>query len=328
MLHFLRGWVHARRTAAAALSIILTIGTAAFAQTGAPIRILVGFPPGGGADALARQVAEAMGQKLGQPVIVDNKPGAGGKIAALELKRAAPDGRTLFLSNDHTIVMLPLTTLSAGFDPAVDFVPVGNVAYYAIGLAVHPSIQSKGLADFGAWAKKRNDAAIGVPAAGSGSEFAVSMLSSQLGMNAVPVAYKGGAPMMADLIGGQIPAGITALSELTQHHAAGKTRILAVSGKQRWPTLPDVPTFSELGIQRLDTSFFLAMYAPKDTSPIILKRYGESLREVLALPVVREKITAQGLEPGYASPVDVLAETQRATQVWKKAIQDTGFVPQ
>lgn len=318
----------AKQSAAFLLALGAMGGLPASAQPTTTVRVLVGFPPGGGADALARRISEALAQKLGQTFIVDNRPGAGGKIAAMELKRAAPDGRTLFLSNDHTIVMLPLTTRTPGFDPSTDFIPVGNVAYYAIGLAVHPSTHAGTLGEFTAWAKQRSDAAIGVPAAGSGSEFAASMLSSQLRVQATPVAYKGGAPMMTDLLGGQVPAGITALSEVVQYHATGKVKILAVSGKRRWSTLPDVPTFAEQGIQRLDTAFFLALYAPAGTPAEILKRYGDALREVLATAALREKISAQGLEAGYANAADVARETQRATQVWKQAIQETGFTPQ
>jgi len=312
------------------LALGLSAAHSALAQSSAPpVRILVGFPAGGGVDVVARLLAEALGQKLGQPFVVDNRTGAGGLIAAAALKHAAADGQTVFLSNDHTVVTALLTTKAPGFEPSSDFVPIGNVAQIAMGLAVHPSTQSMRLDEFAAWAKRNpSKANVGVPAPASIPEFAVSLLSGQLSIDAKAVAYRGGAPLAADLVSGQLPAGITALSELLQYQKAGKIRVLAVSGTQRSPLLPEVPTFAEQGVQGLDQSNFLVLFARAGTSAKVVERYSDALRAVLAGPALREQLQALGMQPDYAGPEAVRRNMQRATDNWGQVVKQIGFQPQ
>ncbi|MGE4335160.1 MAG: tripartite tricarboxylate transporter substrate-binding protein [Pigmentiphaga sp.] len=315
---------------AMALATGLATGAACFAQSSsAPVRILVGFAPGGGVDAVARHLAEALGRELNQPFIVENRAGAGGKIAAMALAQAAPDGQTLFLSNDHTVVTIPLTTKDAGFDPDTDLALIGNVVQIAMGLAVHPSTQVTNLQEFAAWARQNpQHANVGVPAPASVPEFAVSLVAEKLGIEANPVAYRGGAPMARDLLAGQILAGITAPSELLQHVQAGGIRVIAVSGTERSPLLPDAPTFAEEGIEGLEMSNFLSLFAPAGTPEVVIQRYSKALNRVLEDPALRDKLAALGMEPDYTGPDGVRGNLRHASETWSTVIEKIGFQPQ
>ncbi|MGH8845847.1 MAG: Bug family tripartite tricarboxylate transporter substrate binding protein [Polaromonas sp.] len=293
------------------------------------VRILVGFPAGGGVDAVARHLADGMSTALGQPVVVENRTGAGGQIAAQALKGAAPDGNTLFLSNDHTVVTIPLTTKNPGFNPAKDFTPIANVANVAFAIAVHPSIKVTKMADLSAWVHQNpGKANVGVPASASLPEFTVGLLNKALNMDAVAVAYRGGAPMVVDLIGGQVPIGITSVSELLPYQKADKIRVLAVSGQARTPLLPDVPTFTELSIKGLEQSNFLAFFAPAGTPPAVVIRYNELLRTLLASASIQEKVEGLGMQPAHSSPEELSQKLQRTTDNWATVIKQSGFKPQ
>jgi len=316
--------------ATAALALSLGLAIPALAQGNhQPVRILVGFPAGGGVDAAARHVADALTQQMGQSFVVDNRTGAGGQIAAVALKQAAPNGQTLFMSNDHTVVIVPQTMKSPGFNPAADFVPVARVTQIAFGLAVHPSTQAQHLADYGKWLHAQTDrGSIGVPAPASVPEFTAGLLAQHLGVATNAVPYRGGAPMVADLIGGQIPAGITSLSELLPQQKAGKLRVIAVSGTQRSPLLPEAPTFAEQGVKGVEQSNFLALYAPAGTPAPVVKRYQDALREALAQPALREKLEGLGMQVDFAAG-DVLArQMAQMTDSWGQLIRASGFKPQ
>ncbi len=316
--------------AATALTLSLSLSAPALAQGSAqPVRILVGFPAGGGVDAASRHVADVLSQQMGQSFVVDNRTGAGGQIAAVALKQAAPNGQTLFMSNDHTVVIVPQTMKSPGFNPATDFVPVARLVQIAFGLAVHPSTQAHRLADYGKWVREQPDhGAVGVPAPASVPEFTTGLLGQHLGAATNAVPYRGGAPMVADLIGGQIPAGITSLSELLPQQKAGKLRVIAVSGTQRSGLLPDAPTFAEQGVKGVEQSNFLALYAPAGTPAPVIKRYQDALREALAQPALREKLEGLGMQVDFAAG-DVLArQMAQMTDTWGQLIRASGFKPQ
>ncbi|RZL33844.1 MAG: Twin-arginine translocation pathway signal, partial [Rubrivivax sp.] len=191
-----------RRSALAALA---ALPFAARAQDNKPIRLLVGFPAGGGTDAIARLLGEALQASLGTPVIVDNRPGAGGQLAAQALKAAPPDGTTFFVSHDHTISILPLVLKNPGFDPAKDFVPVAGFATFANALALSGGTPALSLPEYLAWVKKQGGQGnVGVPAPASVPEFLVKLLGEKNGLNLQSVPYRGSAPMIADMLGNQI----------------------------------------------------------------------------------------------------------------------------
>ncbi|HCL86778.1 MAG TPA: Twin-arginine translocation pathway signal [Comamonadaceae bacterium] len=318
----------ARAAAASALPALLP----AWAQgPGAKtLRILVGFPPGGGTDVVARLLADKLREQLGMTVVVENRPGAGGQIAALALKAAPADGSVLFLTHDHTISILPQVVKNAGFDPAQDFVSAGGFATFVNGLALSPGTPATSFTEFVDWVKNKQGgkSAVGIPAPASTPEFLARLLGQRYGLDLVAAPYRGSAPMIGDMLGNQIPAGIGSVQDFIENHRAGKLRVVAVLGGKRQAALPDVPTFAELGLAGFEDTPYYGFYAPAGTPATTLSRFADALAQVAAQPGVREQLTGMGLAVGFMSPAQ-LAERERAyTRVWTRIIQASGFVPQ
>jgi tripartite-type tricarboxylate transporter receptor subunit TctC len=315
-----------RGLAAATLGLSLC---AAQADAGKPIRLLVGFPPGGGTDAVARTLADKLKDELGVPVVVDNKPGAGGQIAAQALKAAPNDGTVLFLSHDHTISILPLVMKAPGFDPAQDFVPVAGFASFVNALAVSAGTPAKSFNEYVTWIKQQGSkGAVGIPAPASTPEFLVKVISDKYKLDLVSAPYRGSGPMMADMLGNQIAAGVGSVPDFIEYHKAGKLRVVAVLGGKRQAALPDVPTFTELGLAGLEDMPYYGVFAPAGTPKAFIDHFGAALQKVLVQSDVNERLTQMGLSVGYMSSAQ-LAQRERAyTQVWTKLIKATGFQPQ
>ena len=298
------------------------------AQSGAPVRILVGFPPGGGTDAIARTLAEKLKDQLGVPVVVDNRAGAGGQIAAQALKASAPDGHTFFLSHDHSISILPLVTKNPGFDPAVDFVPVAGFASFANALAVSGGTPAKSVAEYVRYVQQSGGKdTVGVPAPASIPEFLVGMVGAKYKLDLQAAPYRGSAPMMADMLGNQIHSGVASIPDFIENHKAGKLRIVAVIGDKRQALLPDVPTFAELGIAGLEELPYYGLFAPAGTPAPVLERFNQALARVLALPDVREHLTGMGLTVAYQPQAAFTKRVQGYTQSWDRIIKASGFTP-
>lgn len=302
--------------------------TAAQAQTATPVRLLVGFPPGGGTDAIARLLAEKLKDQLGVPVVVDNRAGAGGQIAAQALKAAAPDGNTLFLSHDHSISILPLVTKNAGFDPAADFVPMAGFATFANALAVSGGTPARSVPEYIAFVQANGGKdTIGVPAPASIPEFLVGMIGTKYKLDLQAAPYRGSAPMMADMLGNQIKAGVGSIPDFIENHKAGKVRIVAVIGDKRQAILPDVPTFAELGLAGLEELPYYGIFAPAGTPAPVVQRFNEALAKVVAMPDVREKLTAMGLTVGYQPQAQFTTRVRNYTRDWDRIIKASGFTP-
>lgn len=302
--------------------------TAAQAQTG-PVRILVGFPAGGGTDAIARTLADKLKDQLGVPVVVENKAGAGGQIAAQSLKAAAPDGNTLFLTHDHTISILPQVVKNPGFDPAKDFVPVAGFATFVNALAVSGGTPAKSTAEYVAWVRTQGGkGTLGVPAPASTPEFLVKVLGEKYKLDLVAAPYRGSAPMMADMLGNQIAAGVGSVPDFIENHKAGKIRIVAVLGGSRQAILPDVPTFSELGLGGLEDMPYYGLFAPAGTPKAAIDKVSDALAKVLAQPDVKDHLTAMGLTVGFMNAQQLAKREQAYTQVWAKLIKASGFQAQ
>ncbi|MEI8302784.1 MAG: Bug family tripartite tricarboxylate transporter substrate binding protein [Burkholderiales bacterium] len=301
----------------------------ALAQAPRPVRILVGFPPGGGTDAIARAVADRLKDELGVPVVVENRPGAGGQIAAQTLKASPPDGTTFFISHDHTISILPLVLKNPGFDPAQDFVPVAGFATFVNGLAVSGGTPARSYAEFLAWVKGRGGkATIGIPAPASVPEFLVKVIGERNKLDIVAAAYRGGAPMMADMLGNQIPAGVGSVPDFIEYHRAGKLRMVAVIGTARQATLPDVPTFAELGLSGFEDLPFYGFFAPAGTSPQVIEQFSAALSRAIAQPELRERLTNWGLTVGFMNQAQLTARERAYSQSWARIIRASGFQPQ
>jgi tripartite-type tricarboxylate transporter receptor subunit TctC len=326
MAHFLPRFRPLRRAFLAGL-VSLAAGLA-HAQVQQPIRILVGFPPGGGTDAIARTLAEKLKDQLGVPVVVDNRAGAGGQIAAQALKASPADGHTFFLSHDHSISILPLVTKNPGFDPAVDFVPVAGFATFANALALSGGTPGRSLADYVRFVQQNGGKdTIGVPAPASIPEFLVGMVGSKYKLDLQAAPYRGSAPLMADMLGNQIKAGVASIPDFIENHKAGKLRIVAVIGDKRQAILPDVPTFAELGIAGLEDLPYYGLFAPAGTPQPVLDRFNLALARVIAMPDVREHLSAMGLAVAYQPQAPFTQRVRTYTQAWDRIIRTSGFTP-
>ncbi len=316
-------------TRRAALAALAALPLAATAQDNKPVRLLVGFPAGGGTDAIARLLAEALQASLGTTVLVENKPGAGGQIAAQALKSAAPDGTTLFLSHDHTISILPLVMKAPGFDPARDFMPVAGFATFANALAISGGTPAASLPEYVAWVKKHGGQGnVGIPAPASVPEFLVKLLGEKNGVNLLSVPYRGSAPMVADMLGNQVGAGVGSVPDLIVQHQQKKLRIVAVMGQQRQAVLPEVPTFAELGIAGFEELPYYGVFAPAGTPPAVAERFSNALAGVIAQPGVKSRLAELGLSVGFMSAPQLAARERAYAAAWARIIKAGGFQPQ
>ena len=319
-----------------ALGVMLALGASLLggpvqAQGSATqLRILVGFPPGGGTDVIARTLADKLKDQLNQTVVVDNRAGAGGQIAAQVLKTAPADGNTVFISHDHTISILPLVTKTPGYDPARDFVPVAGFATFVNALAVSGGTPARSLPEYVAWVRQQGagKGAIGIPAPASVPEFLVKLISQKYGLDLQAAAYRGSAPMMGDMMGNQISAGVASVPDFIDFHKAGKLRIVAVMGTARQAAVPDVPTFAELGLAGFEDLPFYGFFAPAGTPQAAIDRFSDALAKVIALPDVRERFTTMGLTVGFMSQQQLASRERAYTQTWTRIIKSSGFQPQ
>jgi tripartite-type tricarboxylate transporter receptor subunit TctC len=311
-----------------ALAACLLTGTVQ-AQTGT-IKLLVGFPPGGGTDAIARILAEKLKDTLDTTVIVDNRAGAGGQIAAQALKAAAPDGTTFFLSHDHTVSILPLVVKNPGFDPARDFTAVAGFATFVNAFAVSGGTPARSMNEYVAWIKSQGagKGAVGVPAPASVPEFLVRVIGQKYALDLQAAPYRGSAPMMADMLGNQINAGVASIPDFIENHKAGKLRVVAVLGGARQAALPDVPTFAELGLAGFEDVPYYGIFAPAGTPRAVIERFSAAVAKVIALPDVRERLNAMGLTVGYMSPQQLAGREHAYAQTWARIIKASGFQAQ
>jgi tripartite-type tricarboxylate transporter receptor subunit TctC len=308
----------------AAFAAAVVAAPAVFAQE-RTTKIVVGFPPGGSADVIARLLAEKLRVSLNQNVIVDNKPGAGGRVALNEVKRAAPDGQTLILSPSGALVIQPWLYSNLGYDPIKDFTAISRVSTFDFAVTAGPGAPSGDLKAVLAWMKanptKANYATSG---AGTVPHFAGQLLGQATGVPLTHVAYRGGAPAAQDLIGGQVPLMVDTASETIEHHKAGKVRILAVTGEERTKALPEVPTLKEQGINMTADAFF-GLYGPAGMPADAVARIDRAVAEALRSPEVQEKIYSFGLVPNHAGSAE-LASTQAAhLKRWEAPIKASGF---
>ncbi|MDO9358746.1 MAG: Bug family tripartite tricarboxylate transporter substrate binding protein [Polaromonas sp.] len=311
-----------------ALGAFLLAGVA-HAQTGT-IRLMVGFPPGGGTDIIARTLAEKLKDSLGANVIVENRAGAGGQIAAQALKAAPADGTTFFLTHDHTISILPLVTKNPGFDPAKDFVAVAGFATFVNALAVSGGTPAKSVNEYVTWVRgtQGGKGNVGVPAPASVPEFLVKLIGQKYALDLQAAPYRGSAPMIADMLGNQIGAGVGSIPDFIENHKAGKIRVVGVLGSARQAALPDVPTFAELGLAGFEDVPYYGIFAPAGTPKATIDRFADAVSKAIALPDVREKLTAMGLTVGYMPPAQLAAREQAYAQTWARIIKASGFQAQ
>jgi tripartite-type tricarboxylate transporter receptor subunit TctC len=312
-----------RRMLLAVLMLALT--TPAAAQDG-PVRIFVGFAPGGSVDIVARLVADRMKTSLGTSVLVENKVGATGMLAAEALKNAAPDGRTLMFSPIVVTIFAPLTYAKLRYDPIRDFAPVSLAANFQFALAVAPGTPARTLPEYIAWARANPPkATIGVPTAGGPGHFLAVMLARSTGIDFASVPYKGGAPLVADLIGGQVPAGIALLSDLLKPHQSGKVLMLASFGSGRSPATPEVPSVQELGLAAEEGTLWLAFHTTAGTPRPTIDRLSMAIASAIKTPELTERLLALGLEPVGSTPDELARRMAEDAARWAPIVKASGF---
>lgn len=293
----------------------------------APLRIVVGYAPGGSSDRVARIVADKLQAKLGSPVIVENRTGAGGRLSAQAVKSAPANQPALLLANPAVMLVAPLVFPDAGYDAERDFRPVSHVNSYEFGVAVSAAVPVRELPHLIAWLRANPDKAnFGVPATGSLPHFFGLMVGDAAKVSAEVVGYRGSAPLLNDLIGGQVPVAFDTFDTLLPQHEAGKVRILAVSSAKRSPLDPKIPTFKEGGLDLAATgwnTFFAPMSMPKAQA----ERLAGLIHEVMKDPDTRRKFEAAKMEPVASTMVQTEAMLKAYRAQWAPVVQRSGFKP-
>jgi tripartite-type tricarboxylate transporter receptor subunit TctC len=293
------------------------------AQDKPPLKILVGFPPGGSADVLARMVAEALRDDFGT-IVVDNKPGAGGRIALNMTKAAKPDGQTVIILPSGPMVLFPHVYKKLDYDAVKDFTPISQIARFQFGVVSGPASNVKNVAEMKAKAKSDpTSASYGTPGAGTLPHFMGVLLEQSAGIQLNHIPFQGGAPANNALLGGHIGYKFDVVSETAELHRSGKVRIIAVTGAQRDAQVPEVPTLQESGIN-MDATAWFAMYGPAGLPAEALSRLEKAMMKITRNPVMKEKMVKLGYEPIGSSSAE-LASAQKADLArWEKPIKATG----
>ena len=290
-----------------------------------PIRFIVPFPPGGGNDILARVIAPKMAEFLGQPVIVDNRAGAGGNIGAEIAAKSVPDGYTILIASNQ-VTMNPALYAKLPFDIEKDLEPVALAASVPMVLVVHPSVAARNVSELIALAKanpgKLNHS---TPGTGTPQHIAFEVFNHAAGISITHVPYKGTGPAIADLIGGQVQAAFGTMASLEQQVKAGKLRALAVATPMRSHAMRDVPTVAESGLPGYDVSLWYSILAPAGTPKEIVARISGDIAKALALPEVRDKLVAQGFDVSYLNPGEMSELMRRDTARWGKTLREIGL---
>lgn len=313
------------RIALAATVGVLTLASAHAQAAEQPIRIVIPYPPGGAGDATARMLAESMRTSLKRPVIVDNRPGAAGRLGVRAVKEAPPDGSVLLFTPIAPMAVFPHVYDKLGYDPVADFAPVSQVTTFDLAVAVGASVPSKSLKELVAWLKENPaQASYGTPAAGSLPHFFAVSFARTANLDLRHVAYKGNAQAITDLIGGHLPIFLTSTQDFVEPHKAARIRVLATSGAQRSTSLPEVPTFAEAGYP-IHGEGWHGIYAPATTPPEVVARLNAAIVSAMRTPEVRDRVMALHLVPTGTSGPE-LARIQKAdSELWGPIIKASGF---
>jgi tripartite-type tricarboxylate transporter receptor subunit TctC len=324
-------WMNIAHRAGIAIGIAAA-ALAAGAQTTAPtawptkpIRVIVTFPPGGSTDAVVRIVAPRLGERLGQQVVVDNRPGAGGNIGLAALAKSEPDGYTIGIGAAGGLAANAALYSKMPFDAQKDFVPITLLAHIPFVLVVPPTSPIRSVADLLAQAKAEpGKVAVGHGGNGTAMHLSVQLLKLMAAVDITEIAYKGSGPVALDVIGGQVPAGMLDLPSVLQHVKTGKVRALAVTGSTRLPQLPDVPTLAEAGVGGYESTGWFGVVAPAATPPAVVARLSSELRAVLADPEVIAGARNAGVELSPTTPAEFGRFIATETVKWADVIKRSG----
>ncbi|NBQ85977.1 MAG: tripartite tricarboxylate transporter substrate binding protein [Betaproteobacteria bacterium] len=307
---------------AAVLGPSLALAQAEANYPGKPITLVVTYPPGGGADAMARLIAPKMSEALGQPVVVDNKPGASGQIGAAAVAKAAPDGYTLML-DASSFAVNPALYPKLPYDTMKSFKPIGVVALFPNVVLVNAGFPAQSVADLIGMARKSRDS-VSYASSGNGSaqHLAGALFESATGVDMVHVPYKGGGPALNDVIGGQVPLFFGNLASTLQHVQSGKLRALAVTSGKRSSILPNVPTLAEAGVKGAEIHEWNAVFAPAGTPPAIVNKLAAAFQRALETPEVRQRVAQLGGELQRTTPEQAQAFIEQQVTLWGRIVRE------
>lgn len=311
--------------AAATLAGAAPMACAQTAALDGPLTIVVGYPPGGSSDRIARLVADRLKDRVGVPVVVENKTGAGGRIAAQGLHAAPANQNVLMLANPAVMVVAPLVVAQPGYDAQRDFQPVSLASRYKFALAVPADSPIQDVQALRQWLRANpKQFTVGVPATGSLPHFFALMLGREIKQEPEVIGYRGSAPLIAELIGGILPQGIDTLDTLLPQHRAGKIRILATSGDTRDADLKDVPTFKESGVD-LAADGWNAFFAPAAMPQAKVDRLGADIAAILQEPAMQDAVRSVFLEPVSMNAAATARALSAYRQQWEPVVRASGF---
>jgi tripartite-type tricarboxylate transporter receptor subunit TctC len=304
--------------------LLLAAASAAWAQTypARPLHMIVPYAVGGASDVTARILAARLGERLGQPIVVDNRTGAGGAIGAEAAAKAAPDGYTLLLGSASEIVQLPVVA-RVPFDPVRDFAPIAMVSDIALVLVAHPSLGVRNVQELVALAKSKPGAInYGSAGVGATSHLAMAMFNAMTHTQMVHVPYKGSAPATADLVAGHLQVGTPTLPAALPYEKSGQLQVLAVTSAKRWPTMPNVPTLAESGLPDYECILWTGLMAPAGTPPEIVALLYRETAAALKEPQTQELMRRQGGEVNASGPEHFAAIIKSDLAKWKRVVKE------
>jgi tripartite-type tricarboxylate transporter receptor subunit TctC len=321
--------IHTLARTLAAAGMLAAATCAAFAQMGEqPVRIVFPFAAGGSGDALARLIAEHLRTVLNQPVIVENRTGAQGRLGVQAVKAAAPDGTTILLTPVAPMSVYQHVYKALAYDPIADFAPVSQVATFDFAVAAGPQVPAASLKELVAWIRANPaQGSYGTPGAGTLPHFLAVSFAKATGLDLRHVGYRGSAAAMTDLVGGQIPIVVTTTSDVLEGHKAGRIKVLATSAAGRSPFLPEVPTLKEAGFDLVATGWY-GVFAPAGTPDAVVARLSAGVAGAVRSPQVKEHLLAFGLVPTGTTAAE-LGRIQKAdSELWAPAVKASGFTPE
>lgn len=311
----------------AAMLLSLTIAVHAQQYPSGPVKLTVGFAPGGGNDILARILAEKLQETFGKSFVVENRPGASGVIAVDAVKRAAPDGLNLLVGPSSAMTVNPVLLKSISYDPVKDFAPIATIGVFPLIVAAHPSVKANNLAELIALAKAE-PGKINYSSAATSFQIVTEHFAQQAGIKIQNVPYKGSAPAVLGVVANEVAFTFGDIAAVLPQIQAGKLKALAVTTAKRVPSLPDVPTVAESGVPGFDVSLWSALFAPAGTPPDVVNALEDEVRRIVSLPEVQAKMKTLGVEPAGTPGAEIPKRISDEIETFRNVAKAAGLEPQ